>query len=153
MNHEKPRRPRSSGMTSMLRHHEYQSGQKVLLLLPSATAKLFAKWQGPYMIKKMGPVTYKVHHPDRGKESQIYHVNLLNEWQDRTPEGKKALVACNVVPDKENYEDEVDDEAVRCPQSTVSLEGKQREKLMNTFADYSELFRPEPGKTSVGAHY
>ncbi|XP_053486155.1 uncharacterized protein LOC128610764 [Ictalurus furcatus] len=72
----------------------------------------------------MGPVTYKVHHPDRGKENQIYHVNLLNEWQDRTPEGKKALVACNVVPDKENYEDGVDVEAVRCPQSAVSLEVK-----------------------------
>ena len=50
------------------RQRELQPGQKVLLLLPSSTSKLLAKWQGPYVVtRRMGPVTYEVHHPDKKK--------------------------------------------------------------------------------------
>eukprot|EP00064_Thunnus_orientalis_P016885 superscaffoldBa00003444_g16958 len=65
------------------RHREFQPGQKVLLLLPSSNSKLLAKWQGPYTIlRKMGPVTYEIHHPVKKKAKQIYHVNLLKEWKE-----------------------------------------------------------------------
>lgn len=44
----------------------FESGQKVLLLLPSMNSKLLAKWQGLYIIPRhMGPVTYEVSHPDQ----------------------------------------------------------------------------------------
>ncbi len=69
------------------RLRQFQPGQKVLLLLPTSTSKLLAKWQGPYtVVRKMGPVTYEVHHPDKGKARQTYHVNLLKEW--KVPPGK-----------------------------------------------------------------
>lgn len=43
------------------------SAKALLYLLP-----------GPYTIlRKMGPVMYKVHHLDKGKESQVYHLNLI----------------------------------------------------------------------------
>ncbi|XP_055367899.1 uncharacterized protein LOC129604626 [Betta splendens] len=70
------------------RLRQYQPGQRVLLLLPTSTSKLLAKWQGPYtVVRKMGPVTYEVHHPDKGKAKQTYHVNLLKEWKE-SPEKK-----------------------------------------------------------------
>ncbi|KAL1247871.1 hypothetical protein QQF64_023247 [Cirrhinus molitorella] len=53
---------------------------KVLLLLSTSSNKLLAKWQGPYtVVQKMGPITYEIHHPDKGKSRQTYHVNLLKE--------------------------------------------------------------------------
>ncbi|KAL2095520.1 hypothetical protein ACEWY4_007668 [Coilia grayii] len=62
------------------RHREYQPGQKVLLLLPTSANKLLAKWQGPCIITKtIGPVTFQVYHPDKGKTTQVYHVNLMGE--------------------------------------------------------------------------
>ena len=65
------------GYDQHARHREFEPGQKVLLLLPSSTSKLLAPWQGPYLIgRKMGPVTYEVLHPDKGKKRQAYHVNL-----------------------------------------------------------------------------
>lgn len=65
------------------RLRQFQPGQKVLLLLPTSTNKLLAKWQGPYVVeRKMGPLTYQVHHPDKGKTRQTYHVNLLKEWKE-----------------------------------------------------------------------
>lgn len=30
----------------------------------------------------MGPVIYEVHHPDKKKVKQVYHVNLLEEWKE-----------------------------------------------------------------------
>lgn len=44
-----------------VRLRQFQPGQKVLLLLPTSTCKLLAKWQGTYtVVRKMGPVTYEV---------------------------------------------------------------------------------------------
>lgn len=42
----------------------------------------------------MGPVTYEVAHPDKGKASQVYHINLLKEWKEREP--AKVLLVCQV---------------------------------------------------------
>lgn len=59
--------------------------QKFLLLLPLSTSKLLAKCQGPFVItREMDPTTYEVFHPDKGKQKQIYHVNLLKPWEERT---------------------------------------------------------------------
>ncbi|KAJ8397093.1 hypothetical protein AAFF_G00011470 [Aldrovandia affinis] len=69
------------------RHREFQVGQKVLLLLPTFTHKLLANWQGPFkVVRKVEPVTYEVSHSDKGKATQIYHVNLLKEWKERSVE-------------------------------------------------------------------
>ncbi|KAI4903275.1 hypothetical protein NFI96_004890 [Prochilodus magdalenae] len=62
---------------------EFKPGQKVLLLLPTSTNKLLAKWQGSFeVMKKQGPVTYEVLHPEKGKKSQTYHVNLMRAWKE-----------------------------------------------------------------------
>lgn len=51
--------------------------------MPSSNSKLLVKWQGPYTIlRKMGPVTYEIHHPDEKRAKQIYYVNLLKEWKE-----------------------------------------------------------------------
>jgi len=91
------------------RLRQYQSGQKVLLLLPSSTNKLLAKWQGPYTIsRKMGPLTYEVHHPDKGKERQTYHVNLLKEWKEQASvEAKTVLMVRKVEVEDEDCEAQV----------------------------------------------
>ncbi|KAL1250507.1 hypothetical protein QQF64_018303 [Cirrhinus molitorella] len=65
------------------RQRQLQPGQKVLLLLRTSANKLLTKWQGPYtVVRKMGPVTYEIHHPDKGKAKQTYHINLLKEWKE-----------------------------------------------------------------------
>lgn len=69
------------------RHREFLPGQKVLLLLPSSTNKLLAKWQGPYMVlHKTGPFIYEVYHLDKKKSKQTYHLNLVKTWKERPAE-------------------------------------------------------------------
>lgn len=42
----------------------------------------------------MGPVTYEVAHPDKGKTCQVYHIDLLKEWKEHEP--AKVLLVCQV---------------------------------------------------------
>uniref|UniRef100_A0A3P9LY71 Gypsy retrotransposon integrase-like protein 1 n=1 Tax=Oryzias latipes TaxID=8090 RepID=A0A3P9LY71_ORYLA len=65
------------------RRRIFQEGQKVLLLLPTSESSLLAKWQGPYTVtKKTGPVTYELFLPERRKQHQVFHVNLLKKWSE-----------------------------------------------------------------------
>ncbi|XP_045546301.1 uncharacterized protein [Salmo salar] len=83
-NLQQAQKAQKRGYDQHARHRAFEPGQKVLLLLPSSTSKLLAQWQGPYLIgRKMGPVTYEVLHPDKGKEKQTYHVNLLKAWEEK----------------------------------------------------------------------
>lgn len=42
-------------------------------------------WRGTVRRLKMGPVMYEVAQPDKGKASQVYHINLLKEWMEHEP--------------------------------------------------------------------
>ena len=56
-------------------------GIYVLVLLPSSTNKLLAKWQGLYPVKKViSPVTYEVDHKKR-RTSTCYGNGALLQFQ------------------------------------------------------------------------
>ena len=43
------------------RERTFENGDKVLVLIPSPSNKLFAQWQGPYtVVQRIGQVSYKV---------------------------------------------------------------------------------------------
>ncbi|XP_036001527.1 alpha-1,3-mannosyl-glycoprotein 2-beta-N-acetylglucosaminyltransferase b isoform X1 [Fundulus heteroclitus] len=126
-------------------------GQKVLLLLPSSTSKLLAKWQGPYTIsRQLGPTTYEVYHPDKKKATQAYHVNLLKEWKEPWPAPETS---CVLRPVEE--EDEVPGIEVMAEQSTPNLSHlslHQASQLQQIFQKLSSLFSPNPGRTTLIEH-
>ena len=52
-----------------------------MLLLPIATNKLLAQWQGPYsVVRQVSPVTYEIDMSNRRKKRKIVHVNMLKRW-------------------------------------------------------------------------
>ncbi|KAL1251468.1 hypothetical protein QQF64_019264 [Cirrhinus molitorella] len=60
---------------------EFQHGDRVMVLVPTAACKFLATWQGPYTIlEKIGPVNYRLRQTGRRRETQLYHVNLLKKW-------------------------------------------------------------------------
>ena len=64
-----------------------QPGDKVLLLLPSRTKKFVAQWQGPYQVtRRTGKVNYEIRMSDKGGRKQVFHINHLRKWQERTYE-------------------------------------------------------------------
>jgi hypothetical protein len=57
----------------------------VLVLIPTAESTSLTTWHGPYeVIEKLGSVNYRVRQLGRQIPQQIYHVNLLKSWHERT---------------------------------------------------------------------
>ncbi|KAG1940831.1 hypothetical protein F2P79_016387 [Pimephales promelas] len=60
------------------RLRQFTPGDKVLVLLPTSSSELLAKWQGPFEVtRRVGDLNYEVACTDRGGAHQIYHLNLL----------------------------------------------------------------------------
>ncbi|KAL1246972.1 hypothetical protein QQF64_034274 [Cirrhinus molitorella] len=134
------------------RQRQLQPGQKVLLLLPTSANKLLTKWQGPYtVVRKMGPVTYEIHHPDKGKAKQTYHINLLKEWKE-PPVSQGTTMMVREVSDV--MDEEPESRAQREP-AEVSLEHLQdpnRAQLRSLLEQFPTLFCQRPGRTELIHH-
>ena len=60
------------------RERELESGEEVLMLLPTSGNKLLAQWQGPYcVVRKVGKVNYEIDMANKRKRRKIFHVNML----------------------------------------------------------------------------
>ncbi len=76
------------------RLRQFTPGDKVLVLLPTSSSKLLAKWQGPFVVtRRVGELDYEVKRTDRGDACQIYHLNLLKRWNEGTSVGLAAVVS------------------------------------------------------------
>ena len=65
----------------------------MLVLLVSSSSKLLAKWQGPFVVtQQVGNVDYEVVRSDRGRATQIYHLNLLKAWTEVEPVSLVTMV-------------------------------------------------------------
>lgn len=64
-----------------VRESVLESGEEVLVLLPTSSNKLLAQWQGPYrLLHRVGGVNYEFHMPDKRKRRAIFHVSMLRKW-------------------------------------------------------------------------
>lgn len=142
------------------RERDLKPGQKVLVLLPSGTSKLLAKWQGPYVVtRKLGPVTYEILCPERKQPKQVLHVNLLREFKERvsdfngpTDAKDQAMMVRAIVEE----EDETDMEPVRSPQKapgcSAHLNNHQQQQLTEVLQTFPSLFQERPGRTELLTH-
>ncbi len=135
------------------RLRQFLPGQKVLLLLPTSSNKLLAKWQGPYSVaRKMGPVTYEIHHPDKGKSKQTYHVNLLKEWKEPPERKPESALMIRQVKDVEEEDGSEVAERHASVVSLTHLEDIKRQELQHLLDQFPALFRQRPGRTELIHH-
>ena len=65
------------------RERTLSPGEQVLVLLPTNTSKLLARWHGPYkVIRRVGRVNYLVAMPERRKKEGVFHANMLKRWRE-----------------------------------------------------------------------
>ena len=61
----------------------FEPGDRVLVLFPVVGNPLQAKYSGPYkVVKKISDTTYLVKTPDRHKETQVCHINMLKAYHE-----------------------------------------------------------------------
>ena len=135
------------------RQREFQPGEHVLVLLPSSTSKLQARWQGPYpVLRRVGTVTYQIDMFDTRKRRRIFHVNMLRKWH--TPNATSFLAEDDDAMDIENEEvvmwrgDEVEDQ----PVVSKELDTEKHAELQILLGEFSDVLRSTPGRTSMAEH-
>ena len=71
----------------------FEPGDRVLVLFPVVGNPLQAKYTGPYkVVKKISDTNYLVKTPDRRKETQVCHINMLKAYHEKP---KPELVTQN----------------------------------------------------------
>lgn len=97
----------------------------------------------------MGPVTYEVAHPDKGKASQVYHINLLKEWKEREP--AKVLLVRQVKEEDASASNLQELLQPKTPH-LEHLPSQHQRKLNMLFREIPGLFRDGPGRTTLIQH-
>ena len=138
------------------RVREFQSGDRVLVLLPTASNKLQAEWRGPYVVvRKSSPVDYVVNTGKRRRREQNLHVNLLKKWEEREGVTFMANLA--------QWEDSVSIETPLHPQPHQTenwqdvviddnLSPTQKQDLRALLQKYQDILTDVPGRTTVIEH-
>ncbi|KAG5852333.1 hypothetical protein ANANG_G00061280 [Anguilla anguilla] len=132
------------------RARSFEPGTKVLVMLPTDSSKLLAKWQGPFeVVRKLGPTTYEVATPGQKRSKWVLHVNLLKEWFARPVEEAEALLIRSV-----GDEEEVEEQYLPIqPVSALDLSHLSPEQNSDIQRLCSpEVFQEKPGHTTLVEH-
>ncbi|KAL1282699.1 hypothetical protein QQF64_001502 [Cirrhinus molitorella] len=115
---------------------EFQPGDRVMVLVPTAACKFLATWQGPYtVLEKIGPVNYHLRQTGRRRETQLYHVNLLKKWVGTRDQLAALAISDPVVVD-----------------INPELAAGQKTELQHLVGQFSDVFSTRPGQTNVIEH-
>ncbi len=133
------------------RLRKFAPGDKVLVLLPTSSSKLLAKWQGPFEVtRRVGDLNYEVVRTDRSGARQIYHLNLLKKWSEVEP----VMLATAV-----SGEDDLGPEVITKIQSLTLAPGgdhlspSQLTDVARLQKDFADVFSPRPGRTNLIQHH
>ena len=151
---------------------KFQSGEKVLILLPTDHNKLLMQWKGPFEVSSVvGLNDYKV--KVKGKE-KVYHANLLKKYFEReetTAEGAVAggvgascvddAVDCAVKADEAEGENVdflelggyVAKESIEDVKTGPNLTDEQRNEFLDLAKQFTNLFTEAPGATDLVQHH
>ena len=129
-----------------------KAGDKVLVLLPSTTDKLMARWQGPYeVIRAIGRVNYKIRMHDC-KKKRIFHINMLKPWTD-PPELPEEMLLATEEDSTSDLDVDWRFDNLTAPLTVGSkLTQQQREQLQQLLEQNGQLLSDKPGHTSLIEH-
>ena len=83
------------------KERNFESGDKFLALLPIPGRPLQARYFGAYTVeKKASDLNYIITTPDRRKQKQLYHINMLKEYVDRDSSNVAPVDVITSVPQK-----------------------------------------------------
>ena len=150
-NLEKAQQEQKRWYDQKARSQELSTGDKVLVLLPTESKKLFARWQGPYkVVKKIGKVNYQVELTGIRKPKRIFHVNLLRPYHSSEFVG---LV--------QEASDCADDDDIEVWGTTSSVKGvtlgseltdDQRGQVRGLMSKFGAVWSDVPGRTDRVTH-
>lgn len=101
---------------------------------------------GYFVTRKVGPVTFEILCPDKKRQRQILHINLLREFKERAlTQAAKPVMIVRVAEDRDTSST-----------SYLVLPGhlteEQQAQQTHVQASFPSLFQERPGHTKVISH-
>ena len=148
------------------KHRQFQSGDQVLLLLPTDHNKLFLACKGPFrVIKRVAKYDYTI--DIRGKE-RTFHINMLKLYISRDDKTSRAnmehsstaleSVCCAIVEEDFNEESLTElftgdnTETYRDVLINEDLTPEQRREAEELVYEFQDLFTDQPDTTTLEEH-
>ena len=141
----------------------FNPGDQVLVLFPVQSNPLKARFHGPYeIITKVNDLNYVVKTPDRRKNSQLCHINMLKPYHTRGG----VVAAVELDSDTDSYSQQTlttKSEIVPCKISNMDilqnlssklshLEPEQQLQMKQLIMKHQDLFPNVPKRTSLVVH-
>ena len=144
----------------------FKPGDKVLTLLPVPGRPLQARYFGPYIVdKKMSDLKYVLQTPDRRKQKQLCHINMLKPYYSRKCDNVKPVqtIVTDTAENDCNFDENFDvhsgtaklnnSEILRNIYSQLAhLTQSQQQDLKELFSEYKQLFSDVPSRTDTIIH-
>ena len=145
------------------RAKSFNPGEKVLVLLPSASNKLQAEWQGPFkVLRRTSPVDYEGDTGSSRKQKKVYHVNMLRKFNERENEAFLANAFLADFIDESSPGDDLLDleiqprvnasETWRDVKLGENLTAEQKQQAEALLEEFSDVFTDVPGRTHLIEH-
>ena len=153
-----------------VRQREFKPGDKVLVLLPISGHPLRARYYGPCTIEsKLSEENYLVKTPNRRRQTQLCHINMLKPYYDR--DSKTTVEKVNLAFETESRDtlenvdiDKGKQDNLGCLKSKNSsildnldqklnhLDSEKKDEVAKLILEYRHLFPDIPGRTDVLFH-
>ena len=144
----------------------FKPGDKALALLPVPGRPLQARYFGPYIVdKKMSDLNYVLQTPDRRKQKQLCHINMLKPYYTRKGDNVKHVQTIVTDPAENDckFDDNFDvhsgtaklinSEILRNIDSRLAhLTQSQQQYLKELLSEYKQLFSDVPSNTDMIIH-
>ena len=142
----------------------FVSGNKVLLFLPIPSNSLKSKFTGSCVVShKLSGVNYVILTPDRRKDTQLVHVNLMKPYfEQEKVDSQNLSINCNAAA---KFENPVAEEVVNIPTPKLNpinsvwltdmsdhvshLNSEQKADITNLLQSFPEVTSDIPGKCNV----
>ena len=130
----------------------FETGDKVLVLLPTDSNKLLLQWQGSFeVLERVRGDDYRIQLAGRTK---MYHANMLKKYWSRELEEMNAMV----IEPEESEEDEMSlftslqTETYKDVRINSELTEEQKGEVMELLEEFQDVFTDVPGLTNLGEH-
>ena len=132
------------------RDKSFEEGEEVLVLLPTSSRSLEARWQGPFKIQhKLSNLNYEIDTGRGQKRLKIVHVNLLKKWRSRKE--FVLLQNCSDITEQASYK--VQNETWEDVNVSEALSPDQRHSIFDLLCKYSCVFSDKPSVTHIAVHH
>lgn len=148
------------------RRRSFNVGDKVLVLLPVTGHALQARYHGPYVIEsKVSDLDYVVKTPDRRRERQLCHINMIKEYIERDNIEPVMVNTVKLESDEDQSPPDTDkvdscctaklnnsDVLANLDKKLEHLSQPQRSEVKDLIMEFSHLFPDVPSRTDIIKH-